>query len=482
MRTPRSSNARGKWLKQEDSIFHLIVDELHLYRGTSGTEVAYLLRLLLDRLGLEPGHPKLKVLASSASLEPDDADSLRFLSEFFGTTWHANQIIPGYPDPLPAPVGAALDPAPFAALSVALDAGDQATIDSASLDVVAALGHAGNGESADRQLAQSLAASAGDLAPRMIGACVASFRDDEDPSLRAVPFSTFAANVFDHDPSATQAARGLLYARGVCDAAGVPTALPSFRLHWFFRNVEGMWACTSASCSGRAGAGDARTAGPLYLDSHILCEGQEERHRVLELLYCEQCGTTFFGGSRLVIPHGGGMELLTADPDIEGIPDRQAARFVERRTWGDFAVFWPSGARSLHSDAARTWKQPSLSAGAPGIDARWTPASLDPSSGRVQLGAASDGTVPGYLFDLTGNFDPDMVGALPAVCPDCGKDYGRRLFRKSPSRGFRTGFSKLTQLLSKELFYLIPGPPDASAKTRALLRQPRGSSIARKRG
>src|SRR5262249_5155065 len=29
-------------------------------------------------------------------------------------------------------------------------------------------------------------------------------------------------------------------------------------------------------------------------------------------------------------------------------------------------------------------------------------------------------------------------------------------FRKSPVRGFRTGFSKLSQLLSKELFYLLP--------------------------
>src|SRR5207249_7944869 len=36
------------WLRADDSVFHLVVDELHLYRGTAGTEVAYLLRLLLD--------------------------------------------------------------------------------------------------------------------------------------------------------------------------------------------------------------------------------------------------------------------------------------------------------------------------------------------------------------------------------------------------------------------------------------------------
>ena len=44
-----------RWLADDDNaVFHLIVDELHLYRGTAGSEVAYLLRVLLHRLGLSP--------------------------------------------------------------------------------------------------------------------------------------------------------------------------------------------------------------------------------------------------------------------------------------------------------------------------------------------------------------------------------------------------------------------------------------------
>jgi ATP-dependent helicase YprA (DUF1998 family) len=43
------------------------VDELHTYRGTPGTEVAYLIRVLLDRLGLSPESPQLRIIASSAS-------------------------------------------------------------------------------------------------------------------------------------------------------------------------------------------------------------------------------------------------------------------------------------------------------------------------------------------------------------------------------------------------------------------------------
>ena len=65
-----------EWLEKEGSVFHLVVDEIHLYRGTAGTEVAYLLKLLLLRLGLSPDSPKLRILGSSASLEQDDPDSL----------------------------------------------------------------------------------------------------------------------------------------------------------------------------------------------------------------------------------------------------------------------------------------------------------------------------------------------------------------------------------------------------------------------
>jgi DEAD/DEAH box helicase domain-containing protein len=69
-------------------IFHLVVDELHTYRGTAGTEVAYLIRLLLHRLGISPDSPQVRFLASSASLtnNENDAASRRYLKEFFGVS------------------------------------------------------------------------------------------------------------------------------------------------------------------------------------------------------------------------------------------------------------------------------------------------------------------------------------------------------------------------------------------------------------
>ena len=122
-----------EWLKKDGSVFHLIVDELHLYRGTSGTEVAYLLRLLLHRLGLVPGHPKLKVLASSASLEPDDPESLQYLSEFFGVDWTADQIIPGHPEPVALAPATMLQAGPFAVFGRAIDSNDPESLKGRSM-------------------------------------------------------------------------------------------------------------------------------------------------------------------------------------------------------------------------------------------------------------------------------------------------------------------------------------------------------------
>ena len=73
-----------EWLEADRSrVFHLVVDELHSYRGTPGTEVAYLIRVLLDRLGLSPDSNQLRIIASSASLS-GDASGLDYLEGFFG--------------------------------------------------------------------------------------------------------------------------------------------------------------------------------------------------------------------------------------------------------------------------------------------------------------------------------------------------------------------------------------------------------------
>jgi hypothetical protein len=71
-----------EWLETyPDARFTLVVDELHTHRGTAGTEVAYLVRNLRNRLGIMDAPEKLRVIATTASLEPER--DRKFLEEFF---------------------------------------------------------------------------------------------------------------------------------------------------------------------------------------------------------------------------------------------------------------------------------------------------------------------------------------------------------------------------------------------------------------
>jgi DEAD/DEAH box helicase domain-containing protein len=386
-----------EWLKQEGSVFHLIVDELHLYRGTAGTEVAYLLRLLLNRLGLKPGDPKLRILGSSASLEPTDPESLKFLEDFFGVPWHPEQIVPVALEPLP-PLGSIppLAPAPFIALAQAWTSGDEQRTSAAYRQIAASLTpkavSANATDDSLRTMCSAFEAEPNGVRVRLLNAC------SDQGATRAVALSQLAQRLFGEGvekEQARQACQGFLIARGLCDVAGGKSSLPSLRLHWFFRNIEGLWDCTRPNCQCRAEEqSPARTVGKLFDKAQILCGAAGLQHRVLEMLYCEQCGTVFWGGSRLVLPDDTGWELLNTDPDIEGIPDRQLARFVERRTFREYAVFWPVGAAKLHKDASGNWNQQAL-AEETKTEARWMPAALDTFSGRVALGPPKAGAPDG---------------------------------------------------------------------------------------
>jgi len=73
-----------EWLEEDESnIFYLVLDELHSYRGTGGTEISYIVKSFIRKLGLTPDHKQLRIIATTASLAPEDGQ--RFLSDFFGT-------------------------------------------------------------------------------------------------------------------------------------------------------------------------------------------------------------------------------------------------------------------------------------------------------------------------------------------------------------------------------------------------------------
>jgi DEAD/DEAH box helicase domain-containing protein len=436
--------------EKKKRIFHLTVDELHLYRGTAGTEVAYLIRLLLSRLGLHPEHPQLRILASSASLEAGDAASRQFLQDFFGASEF--EIIEGSQPEVPEiPDHNFLPSEPFVLIG-------QSDFDDENVWLQALELLDGKPGKAERKIfLEMLLDEKFAFKTRLLKAC--EVLENEKSRNRAVSILDFSRNVFGNQPDNVlwNAAKGLLIARGLYDELGIDAGLPSFRLHLFFRNIEGLWASTNLSGFSPA----ERTAGKLFSTQRIT---DDKGCRVLELLYCENCGTTFFGGNRLV--SGDALEILSTSPDIEGIPDRQVAKFVERRTYQDYIVFWPKGEQTFNTDAW-SWKQPVIQDETT-YAAEWIEASLNPYSGKVERSHNDDENwIHGYLYNINiVNSDPERGNdfpALPAACPQCAEDYHKRR-RKSPVRGFRTGFNKVSQIFTKELFYQLPEAPGRKRK------------------
>jgi len=351
-------------------IFHLIIDELHLYRGTQGTEVAYLLKLMLNRLGLHPHHPQLRILASSASLEGGDEDSKNFVCDFFGVSQeHFDRkfkLIEGVNNPVtPFPeTGRKFPVNPFKEIAEQFsfakgnisNATFIATCEAAATQIATTFDTT-QPETGIEKLLAVITNPTLQLKERLYSPCddykaVCSIKAAGDDATGKY----FAETIFENTTSKEDlqnALRGLLIARAMFDepefqtiASSIPDErkLPRFRFHYFFRNIEGIWASVKADdIDNTAFADGERTAGKLYSTTRI---NSERRNRILELLYCDNCGTTLFGGSRLVTRNESGnhsFELLPISPNIEGIPEKTPAKLVEKRSFQEFAVFWACG-------------------------------------------------------------------------------------------------------------------------------------------
>lgn len=504
----------GKEKAREERIFHLIVDELHLYRGTAGTEVAYLLKLVLNRLGLSPHHPQLRILASSASLEPGDDKSLQFVADFFGFDGKEDvrehfEIIPGELKTVKkCSAEVALPASPFKELAQTYDKVDgdirQEEFDRICQKVARELAVYGNIEGNSLQkgienLAMVLTDPALALRSKLYmpfssgeGSkqtyrAIAAFRTEGDENDYKVLSGELFGNAIPYEEQIL-ALRGLLIARSLLDEKGVKGIIkdretfPRFRNHFFFRNIEGLWASVDpeeCDIKDAAGQGEGRTVGKLYGNPRIK---SELGNRVLEVLYCENCGTLFLGGNRAVGVNGADWELLPVSPNIEGIPEKSVPKLVEKRSYQEYAVFWPKGKQDFVKHSNRngnevdTWKPRFLKAdGERDFEGQWENACMNMKTGEVYVSAHTE-VAPdfqyGKLFVIrqrqTDVANPRWLRdhrctethyALPCTCPACGINYEDKN-KISPVRGFRTGFSKVSQIFAKELMYQLPATPE----------------------
>ena len=483
-----------QWLAKSTShIFHLVIDELHLNRGTSGTETAYLIRLLLNRLGLSPDSPQLRILASSASLEVSGSkkdESLKFLKDFFGTEFTTDNVVEGHYVQTGQRYNGKLPSEPFVKVYDLFyknplcfeeynDAEIKRTVDAVCSEAASRLATYAHYKLPDKDgLYQLLHVFASDelaIAKRLAD----TFDLGELGHNRAIPFSKgkgepksanalgryFTDSLFGNmEEESVKAAEGLVIIRGLYDIFDEVDCGPMqrFRFHLFYRNIDGLWATLEKYDEEKK-----RPVGKLHAHSHEI----DGDRRVLELLYCEQCGTLFYGGKRHAYREQGHWktDILPTSSNLEDLPERQSQVMVEKRNYHEFAVFYPAPSdvsdvdRILNDAGVRLRHKRSFERSGDYLDCLWQLAYLDEKTGHVTI--AQDGDTPsgirGFLYtvsqlDEEQNIDAAVKApALPCHCPHCATDRFGKTFH-SPLRGFRTGFNKTTQLFARELFYQLP--------------------------
>ena len=468
-----------QWLESDpDSYFYLVIDELHLQRGSAGTEVAYLIRSLLHRLGLDrAGYSgKLRVLCSSASLPLDPGNrqqSLDYLQGFFGSfglgphgkkeDW-ANAIVEG--KPLKAKIAGHYGAA--GEILSAITSLNDAIVAAPSTCPLLPVWKLAGSVLGCKETSVDLGSVAADVIRQsgvlLEGGCVTPTGET-----RATAIGEIAMRLFPGDGYGKMAVEALVTLRSISDYwgqwfGGAPypadIGAPRFRTHTFLRALEGLFvAPASAPISLPRPERVDRLFGDLTIESGTRY-GQdrfkEGLTRRVELIYCECCGTLFFGGKKGK-EHSECIELLPSDPDVEQLPERAKVQVVGDRSADDYTLFmptlgrfWPIGTEDIRQDEAQ---------------GNWRRSVLDPRTATLFIGGRRlnelDG-IPGWHYYVSNNpkefkgirdqtCSSDPKTALPFQCPACGISYKFKRYKSSPLRGFRVGFSKTTQLLASSL-------------------------------
>lgn len=426
-------SATRKWLEETaDARLTLILDELHMYRGTAGTEVAYLLRNLRHRLGLDKNPEKLRVLAASASLEAGRDDE--FLDGFFALPRSRRVIIPGQ--------------------AKEFRGGGDLSAHIARLTRVTT-------EPVTQDEAAALAQETG-LGPALQHALTPG------GTPRALPAPELAKSLFPDagEEQRREALHGLLRVLG---AAQNPE-LPQLRAHFFFRNIEGIWACSDPDCPHIPVAhGPERQIGRLFAEPTSRCTCGA---RVLELLSCQACGDLMLGGyasPKDTLRRRFTGALHTDFPDLDLLPDEASGA----PTAANYVVYWPR-TKGLGLEEAG-WNA-GLSDGGPQVGFEFRRSAYQPATGRLEnrdvqhTGWSFHISVPLDKESKKPAYDPARLQAFPTRCPACGDDWeikydrdGRFIplespdrLRNAPVRRMRTGFYKINQVLVTEALGHLP--------------------------
>lgn len=232
-----------EWLKKDGNVFTLLVDEIHTYRGTQGTEIAFMIRRFLEKIGaFESG--KLRIIASSASM--DDSNK-QFLEDFFGVDKNTFHIVSNPP--------IIENKKNIESKIIVKKIIEEKYSDLNSLDCDYLFFN--------------------------------KYKDLIDNKETNFSIDNIANHIFEDDENSIKYMERLM---------NLMSDKFRYRFHFFIKSFEGIWACLDKNCSevDIQYTNENRTVGKLYTEPKTRCDCGS---KTLEMFYCFDCGNVGLSGN-----------------------------------------------------------------------------------------------------------------------------------------------------------------------------------------
>jgi DEAD/DEAH box helicase domain-containing protein len=392
------------WLRSDSSnVLTFIVDELHLYRGTQGSEVAMVVRNFLQRIGLSPQSDQVRFLATSASMS-DVEKGKKYAADFFGAKQSSFLVTAGQPKAVP-------------------------TSKRITPDGVI------SGSHSDSELSLALVNTCKNPSGQYVG----------------TPTEVIKERLFGDSGNAKEAFEVLLSRLGISND---PEVIKT-RGHIFFRTPRGLWACSNSKCSGvTEHKYEKRRIGKLFDLPVVSCDACFSR--VLELLYCFDCGDVSLGGFIVETLEGEAGDFLGSLSAY--VQDSAAKDPVFKRSNKGYQWFWPQESTDIPA-----WSKVAPNpAGGPKISVEFSfvPASLNTVWGLLSPRNFEPNSLHGMTIRAGKGLQNDReYPSLPTRCPACGAEgkandsasYWDEIAVRTPIRAHTTGQSIAVQVVLSQL-------------------------------
>lgn len=283
------------WLAADlSNYFTVVLDEAHMYRGSGGAEVAYLLRRLHARLGVSRDRVRYILTSASLGKTAEAITSMKsFAADLSGLAAGQREfsLIRGEQLTKPGERTATREEAAALAQFDIASLHDSAVKPAKAIDgfdaLLSELGHkaavaTGGDQAALRQGVYQWLQSFGPAA------LVANLVTARPQKLRSVATLAFPGAL-----DAEAAMEAMLALMSFARERDTGRVFAPVRSHLFFRGIPGIYACTNARCSEKEPSLPSGSLGKLYSEPMLRCGCGA---RVYEVLTHRDCGAAFIRG------------------------------------------------------------------------------------------------------------------------------------------------------------------------------------------